>query len=85
MTTQAELISLEDLVPVNYIYHKFTKLIDLEQIANKHLFIVTGKCYSLYLTKQIAQKVIKEKLANANHFKRVGAAFNAFKIALSNN
>jgi hypothetical protein len=37
MSTQIELISLEDLVPANHIYRKFTKLIDLDKITNKHL------------------------------------------------
>jgi hypothetical protein len=32
MTTQAEIIDLEDLVPANHIYRKFTKLIDLDKI-----------------------------------------------------
>ena len=31
MTTQIELINLEDLVPANHIYRKFTKLIDLDK------------------------------------------------------
>ena len=37
MTTQTEIINLEDLVPTTHIYRKFTKLIDLDKIANKHL------------------------------------------------
>jgi len=42
MTTQTELINLEDLVPANHIYRKFTKLIDLDKIANKHLSGIVG-------------------------------------------
>jgi hypothetical protein len=34
MSTQIEIISLEDLVPANHIYRQFTKLIDLDQITN---------------------------------------------------
>ncbi len=37
MTTQTEIINLEDLVPTNHLYRKFTKLIDLDKITNKHL------------------------------------------------
>lgn len=42
MNTQTELINLEDLVPANHIYRKFTKLIDLDKIANKHLTAIVG-------------------------------------------
>ena len=42
MNTQTELINLEDLVPVNHIYRKFTKLIDLDKIANKYLATIVG-------------------------------------------
>ncbi len=42
MNTQTEIISLEDLVPANHIYRKFTKLIDLDKIANKHLTAIVG-------------------------------------------
>ena len=35
MTTQTEIINLEDLVPTNHLYRKFTKLIDLDKITNK--------------------------------------------------
>ena len=42
MTTQIEIINLEDLVPANHIYRKFNKLINLDQIANKHLADIVG-------------------------------------------
>ena len=42
MNTQIEIINLEDLVPANHIYRKFTKLIDLDKIANKHLTAIVG-------------------------------------------
>jgi hypothetical protein len=35
MTIQTEITNLEDLVPANHIYRKFTKLIDLDKIINK--------------------------------------------------
>ncbi|CAC9430628.1 hypothetical protein, partial [uncultured Gammaproteobacteria bacterium] len=42
MTTQTEIINLEDLVPTNHLYRKFTKLIDLDKITNKHLTTIAG-------------------------------------------
>ncbi|CAC9596733.1 hypothetical protein [uncultured Gammaproteobacteria bacterium] len=42
MTTQTEIINLEDLVPINHLYRKFTKLIDLDKITNKHLTTIAG-------------------------------------------
>ncbi len=42
MSTQTELINLEHLVPANHSYRKFTKLIDLDKIANKYLTTIVG-------------------------------------------
>ncbi|CAB5502169.1 hypothetical protein, partial [uncultured Gammaproteobacteria bacterium] len=42
MTIQTEIINLEDLVPTNHLYRKFTKLIDLDKITNKHLTTIAG-------------------------------------------
>ncbi len=42
MTTQTEIINLEDLVPTNHLYRKFSKLIDLDKITNKHLTTIAG-------------------------------------------
>ncbi|CAC9600419.1 hypothetical protein [uncultured Gammaproteobacteria bacterium] len=42
MTIQTEIINLEDLVPTNHLYRKFTKLIDLDKITNKHLTTIVG-------------------------------------------
>ena len=42
MTTQTEIINLEDLVLTNHLYRKFTKLIDLDKITNKHLTTIAG-------------------------------------------
>ena len=42
MTIQTEIINLEDLVPTNHLYRKFTKLIDLDKITNKHLTTTAG-------------------------------------------
>ncbi|CAC9540953.1 hypothetical protein [uncultured Gammaproteobacteria bacterium] len=42
MITQTEIINLEDLVPTNHLYRKFTKLIDLDKITNKHLTTIVG-------------------------------------------
>ncbi|CAC9434140.1 hypothetical protein BCLUESOX_1268 [bacterium endosymbiont of Bathymodiolus sp. 5 South] len=39
MITQTEIIDLEDLVPANHIYRKFTKLIDLDKITNRDFCI----------------------------------------------
>ena len=42
MIIQTEIINLEDLVPTNHLYRKFTKLIDLDKITNKHLTTIVG-------------------------------------------
>ena len=42
MSTQTELINLEDLVPTNHSYRKFTKLIDLDKITHQHLTAIVG-------------------------------------------
>ncbi|CAC9572281.1 hypothetical protein [uncultured Gammaproteobacteria bacterium] len=43
MTTQTEIINLEDLVPTNHLYRKFSKLIDLDKITNRDLCITQPK------------------------------------------
>ena len=39
---QSEIINLNDLVPADHIYRKFTKLINLDELANKHLQSLVG-------------------------------------------
>ncbi len=64
MTTQTEIINLEDLVPTNHLYRKFTKLIDLDKITNKHLTTIAGNSnYKGYLNEVFT-------FIDASHFSR---------------
>jgi hypothetical protein len=46
MTTQTEIINLEDLVPTNHLYRKFTKLIDLDR---QNIMLAGNLHYSAFI------------------------------------
>ncbi|SMN02486.1 hypothetical protein SPONN_1162 [uncultured Candidatus Thioglobus sp.] len=74
MTTQTEIINLSDLIPSDHIYRQFTKIIDIDKIANKHLSTIVGnsnyKGYGINTLFKASNNVGKQNIRMKRQSKR---------------